>query len=105
MIGSGAILVAPVTIGAGAFVGANTVVPKGRDVEEGQTVVGVPARPLHSESEREGHGPLGSGEWRVFLQNAFRLSRSKVTGPSLTSSTFIIARNVPVATATPDARI
>ena len=63
MIGSGAILVAPVTIGAGAFVGANTVVPKGRDVEEGQTVVGVPARPLHSESGAEGHGPLG--EWRV----------------------------------------
>ncbi len=46
MIGSGAILVAPVTVGAGAFVGANAVVSKGHDVAEGQTVVGVPARPL-----------------------------------------------------------
>ena len=46
MIGSGAVLVAPVTVGAGATVGANALVSKEHNVAEGQTVVGVPARPL-----------------------------------------------------------
>jgi bifunctional UDP-N-acetylglucosamine pyrophosphorylase/glucosamine-1-phosphate N-acetyltransferase len=46
MIGSGAVLVAPVTIGPGATVGANAVVTKNHDVPEGQTVAGNPARPL-----------------------------------------------------------
>jgi bifunctional UDP-N-acetylglucosamine pyrophosphorylase/glucosamine-1-phosphate N-acetyltransferase len=46
MIGSGAVLVAPVTIGPGAIVGANAVVSRNHDVPEGQTVAGVPARPL-----------------------------------------------------------
>ena len=46
MIGAGTVLVAPVTIGAGATVGAGAVVTKGNDVADGQTVVGVPARPL-----------------------------------------------------------
>ena len=45
-IGSGSVLIAPVKVGAGATVGAGAVVPKGHDVAEGQTVVGVPARPL-----------------------------------------------------------
>ena len=45
-IGSGTILVAPVTVGAGARTGANAVVPSGRDVPPGETVVGVPAKPL-----------------------------------------------------------
>lgn len=45
-LGAGSILVAPVTIGEGAVVGAGAVVTKGRDVPAGQTVVGVPARPL-----------------------------------------------------------
>jgi bifunctional UDP-N-acetylglucosamine pyrophosphorylase/glucosamine-1-phosphate N-acetyltransferase len=45
-IGAGAVLVAPVTIGSGATVGANAVVTKDHDVADGQTVVGVPARPL-----------------------------------------------------------
>jgi bifunctional UDP-N-acetylglucosamine pyrophosphorylase/glucosamine-1-phosphate N-acetyltransferase len=45
-IGSGAVLIAPVTIGRGATVGAGAVVPKGKDVPPGQTVVGVPARPI-----------------------------------------------------------
>lgn len=48
-VGSGAVLVAPVTIGAGATIGANAVVTKGRHVADGETVVGVPARPLSSE--------------------------------------------------------
>ena len=46
MIGSGAVLVAPVSIGEGATVGANAVVTSRRDVPAEATVVGVPARPL-----------------------------------------------------------
>jgi bifunctional UDP-N-acetylglucosamine pyrophosphorylase/glucosamine-1-phosphate N-acetyltransferase len=46
MIGSGAILVAPVSVGEGATVGANAVVPAGKDVPNGATVAGVPARPV-----------------------------------------------------------
>jgi bifunctional UDP-N-acetylglucosamine pyrophosphorylase/glucosamine-1-phosphate N-acetyltransferase len=45
-IGSGTILVAPVTVGEGAVTGANAVVTAGRDVEAGSTVVGVPARKI-----------------------------------------------------------
>ena len=44
-IGSGTILVAPVKVGVGGTTGAGAVVPKGKDVADGQTVVGVPARP------------------------------------------------------------
>lgn len=46
MIGSGAVLVAPVTVGDGAVVGANALVPSGRDVPAETTVVGIPVRPL-----------------------------------------------------------
>jgi bifunctional UDP-N-acetylglucosamine pyrophosphorylase/glucosamine-1-phosphate N-acetyltransferase len=45
-IGSGAVLVAPVTVGAGAMVGAGAVVTSGRHVPDEATVVGVPARPI-----------------------------------------------------------
>jgi bifunctional UDP-N-acetylglucosamine pyrophosphorylase / glucosamine-1-phosphate N-acetyltransferase len=45
-IGAGAILVAPVKIGEDAVVGANAVVTHDHDVADGQTVVGVPARPI-----------------------------------------------------------
>jgi bifunctional UDP-N-acetylglucosamine pyrophosphorylase/glucosamine-1-phosphate N-acetyltransferase len=45
-IGSGAVLIAPVTIGPEAVVGAGSVVTKRHDVPPGETVVGVPARPL-----------------------------------------------------------
>jgi bifunctional UDP-N-acetylglucosamine pyrophosphorylase/glucosamine-1-phosphate N-acetyltransferase len=44
-IGAGAVLVAPVSVGRDAVVGANAVVTRGHDVADGQTVVGVPARP------------------------------------------------------------
>jgi bifunctional UDP-N-acetylglucosamine pyrophosphorylase/glucosamine-1-phosphate N-acetyltransferase len=50
MIGSGAILVAPVTVGPSATVGANAVVTKNHNVAPGQTVAGVPARPLRREA-------------------------------------------------------
>jgi bifunctional UDP-N-acetylglucosamine pyrophosphorylase/glucosamine-1-phosphate N-acetyltransferase len=45
-IGAGAILVAPVNVGRDAVVGANSVVTRNQDVTDGQTVVGVPARPI-----------------------------------------------------------
>ena len=40
------ILVAPVTVGDGAVTGAGAVVTRGRDVAPGETVVGVPAKPI-----------------------------------------------------------
>jgi bifunctional UDP-N-acetylglucosamine pyrophosphorylase/glucosamine-1-phosphate N-acetyltransferase len=45
-LGSGSILVAPVSVGERATVGAGAVVTKDHDVPAGQTVAGVPARPL-----------------------------------------------------------
>jgi bifunctional UDP-N-acetylglucosamine pyrophosphorylase/glucosamine-1-phosphate N-acetyltransferase len=45
-LGSGSVLVAPVAIGAGAIIGAGAVVPKNHDVQAGELVVGVPARPM-----------------------------------------------------------
>lgn len=45
-IGSGTILVAPVTVGRGAKTGAGAVVTKGTRVQDGKIYVGVPAREL-----------------------------------------------------------
>jgi bifunctional UDP-N-acetylglucosamine pyrophosphorylase / glucosamine-1-phosphate N-acetyltransferase len=52
-IGAGAVLIAPVSVGRDAEVGANAVVTKGHDVSDGQTVVGVPSRPLNRVLARE----------------------------------------------------
>ncbi len=45
-IGAGAVLIAPVSVGEDAVVGANAVVPRAHDVPAGATVLGAPARPL-----------------------------------------------------------
>ncbi len=49
MLGAGSILIAPVTVGAEASIGAGAVVTKGTTIPPGQVVVGVPARPLRAE--------------------------------------------------------
>jgi len=61
-IGSGTILVAPVTVGEGATTGANAVVLPKHGVPDGATVVGVPARVVRARS-REGAAEA-SGEER-----------------------------------------
>jgi len=52
IIGSGAQVLGPITIGRNARVGANAVVVK--DVPGGVTVVGIPAKPADSSSARSG---------------------------------------------------
>ena len=51
-IGCNTVLVAPVRVGARSKTGAGSVVPKGRHVKPGTTVVGVPARLLSSKKDR-----------------------------------------------------
>jgi len=51
-IGVGAVLIAPVRIGQGAMVGAGSVVTRNKDVAEGETVVGVPAKPFASKNDK-----------------------------------------------------
>ncbi|MCH2366983.1 MAG: UDP-N-acetylglucosamine diphosphorylase/glucosamine-1-phosphate N-acetyltransferase, partial [Planctomycetes bacterium] len=54
-IGSGTILVAPVTVGKDAMTGAGSVILQNRDVRDGEVVVGVPARP-HKKNKEDGGG-------------------------------------------------
>lgn len=62
-IGSGTVLVAPVSIGEGAVTGANSTVLAGRDVPPGSTAVGVPARVLESSrNEDQANAQEGSAD-------------------------------------------
>lgn len=58
-IGSGTMLVAPVDVGRGARTGAGSVVTARRDVPAGETVAGVPARPLDRRKRRRPRGRSG----------------------------------------------
>jgi bifunctional UDP-N-acetylglucosamine pyrophosphorylase/glucosamine-1-phosphate N-acetyltransferase len=51
-IGSGTVLVAPVTIGKGARTGAGSVVLRNRDVPDGETVAGVPAKRIEKVAQQ-----------------------------------------------------
>jgi bifunctional UDP-N-acetylglucosamine pyrophosphorylase/glucosamine-1-phosphate N-acetyltransferase len=50
-IGSGAILIAPVHVGEGATVGAGAVVTRDQRIPPGETVVGIPARPIQRDGK------------------------------------------------------
>lgn len=50
LVGSGAKILGPITVGAGCRVGANSVVTK--DVPDGMTVVGIPGRVVRAETQR-----------------------------------------------------
>lgn len=60
VVGSGAQVLGPVTVGAGAKIGANAVVT--RDVPEGATMVGIPAKPVlvDATDARPGFMPYGT---------------------------------------------
>lgn len=60
VIGSGAQVLGPITVGAGARIGANAVVT--RDVAPGATMIGIPARPVPVDAAEYGPGfvPYGT---------------------------------------------
>ncbi len=62
LVGAGAKILGPITVGAGARVGANSVVIE--DVAPGMTVVGIPGRPVKPTAERR---RLGDG--RIDLEH------------------------------------
>jgi bifunctional UDP-N-acetylglucosamine pyrophosphorylase/glucosamine-1-phosphate N-acetyltransferase len=49
-VGSGTVLVAPVTVGEKAITGAGSVILKNHDVPDNEVVAGVPARPLRKKT-------------------------------------------------------
>lgn len=51
VVGAGAKVLGPFTVGQGAKIGSNSVVVKA--VQAGQTVVGIPAKPVGSEAKQE----------------------------------------------------
>lgn len=59
VIGSGAQVLGPVTVGEGARVGANSVVT--RDVVPGATMVGSPARPVPLDTDKDAPGFMPYG--------------------------------------------
>ncbi|MEO1170320.1 MAG: serine O-acetyltransferase EpsC [Pseudomonadota bacterium] len=73
IIGSGAQILGPVTIGKGARIGANAVVTK--DVQPGAVMVGIPAKPtlMDAEHKPEGFVPYGTPCSEVFDPSTQRL--------------------------------
>jgi serine O-acetyltransferase len=59
IISSGAQVLGPITVGARARIGANAVVTK--DVPEGATMIGIPARPTLVDAEHYGRGFMPYG--------------------------------------------
>ena len=55
ILGAGAKILGDIVVGDGARVGANAVVVS--DVQPGQTVVGIPARPVEHDRTRPAHAP------------------------------------------------
>ncbi|MEI9852566.1 MAG: serine O-acetyltransferase EpsC [Sphingomonas sp.] len=66
IVGSGAQVLGPITVGSGARIGANAVVTK--DVPEGAIMVGIPARPMLMEADsiRQGFVPYGTPCSKMF---------------------------------------
>ncbi len=54
-VGSGTVFVAPATLGKGSRTGAGAIVTRGTRVPDGETWVGVPARPLPAKGARAGN--------------------------------------------------
>ena len=54
-VGSGTVFVAPATLGKGARTGAGAIVTRGTRVPDGETWVGVPARPLPQKGTKGGN--------------------------------------------------
>lgn len=73
IIGSGAQVLGPVTVGPRARIGANAVVTK--DVPAGATMVGIPARPVVVEAEtyQKGFMPYGTPCAQMFDPSTQRL--------------------------------
>ncbi len=53
-VGSGTVLVAPMTMGPGSSTGAGAIVTRGTSIGEGETYVGVPAKPLRARAATDG---------------------------------------------------
>lgn len=73
IIGSGAQVLGPITVGKGARIGANAVVTK--DVPPGAVMVGIPAKPtlMDAEKKPEGFVPYGTPCSEMFDPSTQRL--------------------------------